>query len=391
MIKTLGWGRGHIFLALVGFFAALSFTTVHPVLPLYVESLGASYEEVGLLFSAYALTWTILQIYTGYLADRLGRKRVALIGFALYAAFAFLNYAALSFAQLLSFRVLQGVGLGLLGPSLLGLTAGFEEKGRSFAVYRAASGVGGILGPIAGGALGEYSLRVPFLLNGLFALLAAATVLGLEEGKVTRAEGRFFGSIAGLLRNRAFFLICAAAFLAELGYAAFDIAIPLTGRALNLSPTQIGVVLSAYQVSFALLQVPIGMYADKVGRKRLLIIAAFLSALFFVGLFAAPGFWLLTLLMTLLGITLGAVFVQATAMAAEVVAAETQAMSLAFFDALIDLSFTVMPLVVGFVAVYGASAPFLVCALFLTGAGILFSSSQTGIRRQDGAPLERRT
>jgi len=83
---------------------------------------------MGLLFSAYSLTWAALQIYTGYLADRFGRKRVALIGFAFYSVFALLNYTARSFTQLLLFRILQGVGLGLLGPSVLGLVAGFEEK-----------------------------------------------------------------------------------------------------------------------------------------------------------------------------------------------------------------------------------------------------------------------
>ena len=47
-------------------------------------------------------------------------------------------------------------------------------------------------------------------------------------------------------------------------------------------------------------------------------------------------------------------------------------MYLGFFDAMIDLSFIVMPLIVGLVAGFGASLPFLVCALFLAGAGLLF-------------------
>lgn len=73
--------RAYLFLALVGFLSTFSLSVVHPVLPLYVESLGVSYEQVGLLFSAYSFTWAALQLYTGYLADKLGRKRVALLGF----------------------------------------------------------------------------------------------------------------------------------------------------------------------------------------------------------------------------------------------------------------------------------------------------------------------
>jgi MFS family permease len=114
------------------------------------------------------------------------------------------------------------------------------------------------------------------------------------------------------------------------------------------------------------------MYAERAGKRRLVVSASFLSALLFLGLYVARGFLPMVLLMALLGITLGAIFIQATALAAEVVAEETRAMYLAFFDAVIDLSFIVMPLIVGFVAGFGESLPFLVCALFLAGAGTLF-------------------
>ena len=365
--------REYLCLTLIGFLGAFSFTVVHPVLPLYVESFHVPYEQVGALFSAYALTWTVLQVYTGYLADRLGRKRIALIGLTIYAAFALLNYTSRNFTQLLLFRILQGVGLGLLGPAVLGLAAGFEDRGKSIALYRVANGAGNILGPIAGGLLGDYSLRAPFLLSALFASLTGGAVLAIRQaGTARKPEARFFSTIAGLLRNRTFLFVCIAGFLAELGYVAFDITIPLAGKARGLSTSQIGVVLASYSLSFTLLQVPIGAYAERTDRRRLLVGASFLSALFFFGLYAARNFLLLAFLMALLGITLGAVFIQATARAAEVVAEGTQVMSLAFFDSLIDLSFTVMPLIVGFTARFGETVPFLVCTLFLASAGVLF-------------------
>lgn len=365
-------GRAYLFLTLAGFLGTFALSVVHPVLPLYVESFGVSYEKVGLLFSAYSLTWAALQVYTGYLADRLGRRRVASAGFGIFAAFALFNYAAQSFTQLFLFRVLQGVGLGLLGPAALGLAAGFEEKGKSFALYRAANGAGSILGPLTGGVVGGHSLRYPFLLSAFAAFLAGGAVLAMEEAHTARSEARFLSAVAGLLRHKAFLLICVAGFLAELGFAAFGIAIPLAGKAHGLSPARIGVVLSAYFWTFTLLQVPIGMYADRVGRRRLLVSAALLSALFFLGLYAARGFLPMVFLMALLGVSLGAIFVQSTALVAEALAEEARAMGLAFFDAMIDLSFIVMPLVVGFVAGFGQSVPFLVCALLLASAGTLF-------------------
>lgn len=247
-----------------------------------------------------------------------------------------------------------------------------RRRGKSFAFYRAANGAGGVLGPMIGGFIGNYSLRHPFLLSALAALLASGAVLGMKEVETAESEVRFFRAVSRLMCNRASLLLCVAGFLAELGYASFSITIPLTGNRLGLSPSQIGTVLSSYSLSFALLQVPVGVYAERAGKRRLVVNASFLSALLFLGLYMARGFLPMILLMALLGITLGAIFIQSTALAAEVVAEEARTMHLAFFDAVIDLSFIVMPLIVGFAAGFGESLPFLVCALFLAGAGMLF-------------------
>jgi MFS family permease len=371
-MERSGPPRALFLLTLVGLLSSFSFSVVHPVLPLYVESMGVSYEKVGLLFSAYSFAWVVLQVYTGYLADRLGRKRVALLGLTIYAAFAILSYLAKSFVQLLISRVAQGLGLGLLGPALLGLAAGFEEKGKSLAFYRVGHGAGGILGPMTGGFLGSYGLRDPFLLSALAAGLCGAAVLGMGEARPATTRAHFFGAVSALLCSRAFLLICAGGFLAELGYASFNLAVPLAGKELGFTPARIGVVLSSYSLSFTLLQVPVAMCAEKTGRQRLLVGASFLSALFFLGLYAARTFFLMVVLMALLGVTLGAIFVQSAALVAEVVAEERRAMCLAFFDSVIDLSFIVMPLIVGSVAGYGATLPFLVCVPLLMGAGTLF-------------------
>jgi MFS family permease len=371
-METSGPRRALLLLTLAGFLSSFSFSVVHPVLPLYVESMGVSYEKVGLLFSAYSFTWVVLQVYTGYLADRLGRKRVALLGLTIYGAFAILNYLARSFVQLLIFRVVQGLGLGLLGSAILGLAAGFEEKGKSLALYRVGHGAGGILGPMAGGLLGSYSLRHPFLLSALAAGLCGVAVLAMGGARPATTKAHFFGAASALLRRRGFLLICAAGFLAELGYASFNLAVPLAGEELGLTPAQIGVVLSSYSLSFTLLQVPVATWAEKMGRRRLLVGASFLSALFFLGLYAAQTFLFLVVLMVLLGVTLGAIFVQSAALVAEVVAEERRAMCLAFFDSVIDLSFIVMPLIVGVAAGYGETLPFLVCVPLLLGAGALF-------------------
>jgi MFS family permease len=103
-------------------------SVVSPVLPQYAERLGASYMDIGLFFSAYSFTWSILQLYTGYLSDKYGRSRFVMLGLFVYGISLILIGFFQSFMQLVIFRVIQGVGLGLFGPAALGLVAQAREK-----------------------------------------------------------------------------------------------------------------------------------------------------------------------------------------------------------------------------------------------------------------------
>ncbi len=159
-------------LALLGLLETLSLSIISPILPQYVERYGASYMEIGLFFAAYSLTWVLLQLYTGYLSDRYGKKKFVFLGLSIYGIFALLAGSAQSLTQLTTYRVLQGVGLGIYGPAALGLAAQFREKGKSLAFYRSANSAGIIMGPILGGFIAGFDLSYPLFLSGFIALAA---------------------------------------------------------------------------------------------------------------------------------------------------------------------------------------------------------------------------
>ncbi|MEM3005341.1 MAG: MFS transporter, partial [Candidatus Bathyarchaeia archaeon] len=158
--------RSYLGLFLLGLLSSFG-SVVSPVLPQYAEHLGASYGEIGLFFSAYSLTWSFLQLYTGYLSDRYGRKRFAMLGLSIYGFSLTLMGSSQNFMQLIIFRVLQGVGLGVFGPSSLGLVAQLKGRGKSFALYRTSNSLGSMLGPVIGGIIGRVNLSYPFYIGGL--------------------------------------------------------------------------------------------------------------------------------------------------------------------------------------------------------------------------------
>lgn len=73
-----------------------------------------------------------------------------------------------------------------------------------------------------------------------------------------------------------------------------------------------------------------------------------------------------------MGITLGTVYVQASALIAEVAPEDKKSLYMAFFDSVIDLSFIIMPPIAAYAFTYRPTAPFILCASLMIIGGIIF-------------------
>jgi DHA1 family multidrug resistance protein-like MFS transporter len=364
--------RSFFGLFLLGFLGSFG-SVVSPVLPQYAQRLGASSMEIGLFFSAYSLTWTFLQLCTGYLSDRYGKKRFVMLGLSIYGLSLILSGFSQNFAQLVIFRVLQGVGLGLFGPAGLGLVARMREKGKGFALYRTANSLGLMLGPIIGGIVGSINLSYPFYTGGLLSLLAISSVsLLYEEGPHETGRERFLASLRGMVLSKKIIFICMATFIVELAFVSLDLTIPLFGSTRGLSPASIGIILSSYFIAFTLSQIPIGIVSEKVNKKALIISCSFAGALPFILLSHFLDVVAMSLALGALGVTLGTVFVQSSALIAEIAPEDKKSLYMAFFDSIIDYSFAIMPPIATYAFTYAPTAPFVLCAFLMIIAGTIF-------------------
>ena len=364
-------------LFLLGLLSSFGLFVVSPVLPLWVKQFGATYKEIGYFFTACSSVWVFLQMYAGHLADRYGRKRFIRIGLLIYGFFAFSCSQAHNFTQLLFFRMMQGAGLGLFGPAALGLVGGFKEKGKSFAIYRVSEGVGMILGPLVGGFIGDIRLSYPFMVSAIASLLAISSLFFVAEVESKAPDWGFFRSIGTMLKLRGFLLISFATFIAEMCFVSFNIVIPVVGESLHLSTKKIGFLLSSYFITFSLFQIPIGVLSERVSKKKLIVVNTAIAAFGFLALFLSQTFLFMSFSMALLGVTLGAVYIQASALIAEISPEDKKSLNLAFFDSVIDVSFVVMPVIVGYVLLAGEKLPFILCTIFMAISALIFSFTRT--------------
>lgn len=169
-------------------------TVVNVALPSMIKSLGLTTNDAEWVSAAYSLSVASLLILSGRFADRFGRKRLFLIGVAVFIGTSVLVGLSDASIDVIGARTAQGVGAALMLPSSLGiLNATFTGKARAiaFAVWGGTIGGMAALGPLVGGWLTTYaSWHWAFFINvpiGLLVLIGAA--LAVQETRDT-TDGR---------------------------------------------------------------------------------------------------------------------------------------------------------------------------------------------------------
>ena len=149
-------------------------TVVNIALPTIGRDLGAGLSALTWTVNAYTLTLACLILLGGSLGDRLGRRRVFIVGVLWFALASMLCGLAPNIQTLVAARALQGIGGALLTPgSLAILHASFRatDRGRAIGTWSGLTGIAGATGPFIGGWLiGVTSWRWIFLINVPIAL-----------------------------------------------------------------------------------------------------------------------------------------------------------------------------------------------------------------------------
>src|SRR4051812_35149742 len=142
---------------LVGFFMILVDATIVAVAnPSIMDKLGASYDSVIWVTSAYLLAYAVPLLVAGRLGDRFGPKNLYVLGLTVFTAASLWCGLAGSIGMLIAARVVQGIGAALLTPQTLStITRIFpaERRGVAMSVWGATAGVATLVGPLAGGVL----------------------------------------------------------------------------------------------------------------------------------------------------------------------------------------------------------------------------------------------
>jgi EmrB/QacA subfamily drug resistance transporter len=173
---------------------ANDFSAINVALPTMEQDFETDVNTIQWVVNAYALTFGVLIVTGGRLADMFGRRNAFFLGTAIFASMSALGGAAPTETWLIVARVLMGIGGALMWPAILGMTYEIlpeEKAGLAGGIIIGAAGLGNAIGPLIGGVLTqELSWRWIFFLNVPIALFAMGVTWFLVHVKEPDAGER---------------------------------------------------------------------------------------------------------------------------------------------------------------------------------------------------------
>jgi EmrB/QacA subfamily drug resistance transporter len=315
---------------------ANDFSAINVALPTMESDFHTNVNTIQWVVNAYALTFGVMIVTGGRLADMFGRRNAFFLGSGIFAAMSALGGAAQTETWLIATRTLMGIGGALMWPAILGMTYALlpeEKAGLAGGIIIGAAGLGNALGPLIGGVLTDLaSWRWIFFLNvpiAIFAVLVTYFLVHVEEPETSEHRIDYAGvtvlsvglvsllvaldqvndwgwgdprivvllTVAAVLllaflpierragahalvprevmRNRSFTASCVAIlFMSATFFAALLYLPQLMEKQLGYSPLEAGVGMLPFLATFALVSFVAGPLYSRLGAKVLSVIGA---------------------------------------------------------------------------------------------------------------------
>ncbi len=348
-----GLTRNTFLLALASLFGDISSEMLYPVLPIFLtQTLKASGSVLGLVEGIAQAAQNIVQGFSGWLSDRLQRRKpVALVGYLLAAVAKPLIGLASSWQGVLGARFLDRLGAGTRSAprdALIASSVADEHRGKAFGLEGIGDNLGAFLGPLLAVFLLGYlavEMRLIFLLAIVPGLLAFLMVALVREPPVeTAAPTKTEINLRHLPKPYWNYLLVTALF--GLGNSSTSFLI-LQTQAIGVSLDKTILIYAAFNLVAALVSYPAGFLSDTLGRRTILLVAFMVFFLTYLGFALTQNIPLIALLFILYGAFQGIFRSVGKALATDLVPERLRASGVGCYSATIGLLGLVASVVAG--------------------------------------------
>lgn len=265
---------------------------VIPVMPLLMEDMHFNGAIMGMMLSVFSITQLLASPIMGYLSDKIGRKKMIVLGMSLFAISEFIfGLADHKYIFYLS-RGLGGVAAALLMPAVTAFVADMttvEQRPKAMGYVSAAISGGFIIGPGIGGVLASLGHRVPFFVAGMIAIIGSLLTQSILiephhdiQSKKSTQNTNAKEIVLEFLTKPGVLFIFIIIFISSFGLQAFEsIYTIMTTIIFGFNPAQIAVIITVSGILALFFQLFLFDHIiRKISEIGLIQITFFVSAIF---------------------------------------------------------------------------------------------------------------
>lgn len=298
-----GMGRNVFFAGVVSLFMDISSEMVYPLVPLFLTNvLGATKTTVGVIEGIAEATASILKVFSGWLSDKFGKRKLLMsLGYGISAVSRPVIANAATWFEVLAARFVDRTGKGIRTAPRDAIIADSTDNsrlGRAFGFHRFMDTVGAAIGPaLAFIILSVYTgnLRLVFYVSTIPAAIAVIVIALFIKEKAHRRELALMPRLSFESFNGPFRHYIGVIAIFSLGNFA-DAFIILRAQNLGVAKEHITIIYLVFNIIYAVSSIPLGLLADKIGLKIMLLAGFLYYSLLYAGFAFATAnihIWLL--------------------------------------------------------------------------------------------------
>lgn len=347
---------------------------VRPIVSYKSVELGADAAMVGLIGATFALAPLIFAIRIGSLVDK-GKSGLALLAGSLILAITTIWLLFIDSIPLLMVAMpLLGIGHLLCmvgGQTMIANRSQSAKYEKNFGLFTFYASLGHAFGPLIGGWLADsgearVNANAAFLFALVLFVLAGISVLKLSTKKENQPVPEKTNSKVTAREVLAVPTFKSAIFVASATTSVVDVVLiflPLFGRELGISVTDIGALLAIRSVASMGVRVILGQITALLGLRRILVWGAIITLISMVALGLAQNFWLIAVIMLISGFAMGIGQPATMAWVSRISNAESRGLAIAIRLTANRFGQVAMPAVAGLIAGGGLAAVFYALAI----------------------------
>ncbi|NGP61170.1 MFS transporter [Paenibacillus thiaminolyticus] len=305
MKKTIKEQKAVLLILLSNIFIAfLGIGLVIPVMPSFMNMMHLSGKTMGYLVAVFAVAQLLMSPFAGRWVDRVGRKKIIIIGLFLFSVSELVFGLAGNATMLYISRLLGGVSAAFITPGVTAYVADIttiQERPKAMGYVSAAISTGFIIGPGIGGFIAEYGIRMPFFFAAGIAFFACILSVFILKEQLTKEQ---LAEISANAKQSSFLadmkkslhpLYCIAfiiVFVLAFGLSAYETVFSLfSDHKFGFTPKDIAIIITVSSIFGVVVQIfMFGKMVEILGEKKLIQLCLIAGAILAVVSTVISGF-----------------------------------------------------------------------------------------------------